>query len=117
MMNQSIREESAKEYVVMAKARGISQKKILYCHILRHAWTSILGYLGPAAAYLITGSFVTETVFNIPGLGREFVNAVSGRDYTMIMGLTIFMGMVVIIVNLAMDILRMILEPSVRRSK
>ena len=117
MMNQSFSEEVNKEYVLMAKARGIKWRKIVFFHILRHAWMPILGYLGPVAAFLITGSFATETVFNIPGLGREFVNAISGRDYTMIMGLTIFMGMVVILVNLLTDLIRMFLEPQVRRSK
>ena len=61
--------------------------------------------------------FCGKSKFNIPGLGREFVNAISGRDYTMIMGLTIFMGMVVILVNLLTDLIRMFLEPQVRRSK
>ena len=75
-----------------------------------------LNYAGPAAAFLLTGSFVVESIFTIPGLGREFVNSIANRDYTLIMGLTIFMGIVVIGVNLAVDLLCVWLDPRIQKS-
>ena len=85
-------------------------------HILRNAWIPVLNYIGPAAAFLMTGSFVVESVFTIPGLGREFVNSIENRDYTLILGLTIFMGVTVIGINLLTDLLCAWLDPRVRRA-
>ena len=116
MMNQKFSEESRKEYVIMAKAKGLKWRKVVFSHIMRHAWIPVLNYLGPAAAFLLTGSFVVETVFTIPGLGREFVNSIANRDYTMIMGLTVFMGTVVIVINLATDLVCAMLDARTRKS-
>ena len=85
-------------------------------HILKNAWIPVLNYIGPAAAFLMTGSFVVESVFTIPGLGREFVNSIANRDYTLILGLTIFMGVTVIAINLLTDLLCAWLDPRVRRA-
>ena len=76
----------------------------------------VLRYLGSAMAYLLTGSFAVESIFNIPGLGREFVNSITNRDYTLILGLTVFMGTVVIVVNLFTDLLCAWLDPQTRRA-
>ena len=73
-------------------------------------------YIGPASAFLLTGSFAIESVFTIPGLGREFVMSIANRDYTLILGLTVFMGTVVILLNLLTDLLGAWLDPSVRRA-
>lgn len=116
IMSQRFREEAGKEYVIMAKARGLKWRKIVWTHVMRHAYLPVLNYLGPAAAFLMTGSFVVETIYTIPGLGREFVEAISNRDYTMIMGLTIFMGTVVILVNLTVDLLCGLMNPRIRKS-
>lgn len=116
MMNQKFCEECRKEYVIMAKAKGLKWKKVVFSHVMRHALIPVLNYLGPAAAFLLTGSFVVETVFTIPGLGREFVNSIANRDYTMIMGLTVFMGTVVIVINLVTDLVCGLLDARIRRS-
>lgn len=107
--------EMQKDYVIMARAKGLTEKRILLSHILRHVLIPVLNYLGPTAAFLRTGSFVVESIFTIPGLGREFVSSISNRDYTMIMGLTIFMGTVVILTNLLADVLCAALNPEIRK--
>lgn len=116
LVNRSVKEELGREYVLLARAKGLPFRKIFFGHVLKNAWIPALNYIGPMAAFLMTGSFVVESVFNIPGLGREFVSSITNRDYTMIMGLTIFMGSVVIIITLLTDLLCGCLDARVRRS-
>lgn len=114
MMRNSFCREMRKDYVTLARVKGLSKRRIVYVHILKNAWLPVLSYAGPAAAFLLTGSFVVESVFTIPGLGREFVNSIVNRDYTLILGLTVFMGIVVIGINLLVDLLCAYLNPKVR---
>ena len=116
MIYNTFAEEMKKEYVVLARAKGMGFWQIAVFHVLKNAWIPVLNYLGPLSAFLLTGSFAVESIFNIPGLGREFVSSVMNRDYTLIMGLTIFMGSVVIGVNLFTDLLCAWLDPRVRNS-
>lgn len=116
LMSHACRRELQKEYVVLAKVKGLSMRRIAWTHVWKNAWIPVLNYAGPAAAFLLTGSFVVESIFTIPGLGREFVNSIANRDYTLIMGLTIFMGIVVIGVNLAVDLLCVWLDPRIQKS-
>lgn len=116
LVYNGVEEELGKDYVVMAKAKGLKFKRTLFTHILKNACFPVLNYIGPAAAFLLTGSFVVESIFTIPGLGREFVNSIGNRDYTLILGLTVFMGVVVIGINLLTDLLYIWLNPKVRRS-
>lgn len=116
LMSHACRRELQKEYVVLAKVKGLPMRRIAWTHVWKNAWSPVLNYAGPAAAFLLTGSFVVESIFTIPGLGREFVNSIANRDYTLIMGLTIFMGIVVIGVNLAVDLLCVWLDPRIRKS-
>ena len=116
LMCHACRQELQKEYVVLAKVKGLSMRRIAWTHVWKNEWIPVLNYAGPAAAFLLTGSFVVESIFTIPGLGREFVNSIANRDYTLIMGLTIFMGVVVIGVNLAVDLLCAWMDPRIRKS-
>lgn len=116
LMCHACRQELQNEYVVLAKVKGLSMRRIAWTHVWKNAWIPVLNYAGPAAAFLLTGSFVVESIFTIPGLGREFVNSIANRDYTLIMGLTIFMGVVVIGVNLAVDLLCAWMDPRIRKS-
>ncbi|MBU3876024.1 ABC transporter permease [Faecalicatena sp. AGMB00832] len=116
LMRNTFQEEMNRDYVVLAKAKGLSWRRTAVTHILKNAWIPVLNYIGPAAAFLMTGSFVVESVFTIPGLGREFVNSIENRDYTLILGLTIFMGVTVIGINLLTDLLCAWLDPRVRRA-
>lgn len=116
MIHNAAEEEMKRGYVVMARAKGLGRRRILFMHVLKNAWLPVLNYIGPAAAFLLTGSFVTESIFTIPGLGREFVTSIANRDYTLILGLTVFMGTVVIGINLITDLVGAWLDPRVRRT-
>ncbi len=114
LMRNGFGREMRKDYVVLARAKGLGTMWIVGVHILKNACLPVLQYMGPAAAFLLTGSFVVESIFNIPGLGREFVNSIANRDYTLILGLTVFMGAVVIGLNLLTDLLCAWLSPTTR---
>ncbi|MEG1956509.1 MAG: ABC transporter permease [Lachnospiraceae bacterium] len=104
------------DYILMAKTKKLPKKYIIRRHILKNAMIPVINCLGPMLAFLLTGSFVVESIFTIPGLGREFVNSIANRDYTLIMGLVIFMGTIVIIVQLLIDIICSFLDPRIRLS-
>lgn len=108
--------ELKKEYVLFARAKGMGKWRTVLTHALKNAYLPVLNYVGPSSAALLTGSFVIESIFTIPGLGREFVGSITNRDYTLILGLTIFMGAVVIFVNLLTDLLCAWLDPQTRRA-
>lgn len=108
--------ELGKQYVLFARAKGLGRGRIIFTHALKNAWIPVLNYAGPASAFLLTGSFVVESIFTVPGLGREFVSSITNRDYTLILGLTVFMGMVVILVNLVTDLVCAWMDPRMRRS-
>ncbi len=110
----SLLETMVQDYIRTARAKGLSEKIIIFRHALRGAILPVLSFLGPAAAGLITGSFVIETIFSIPGLGRFFVTAAFNRDYTMIMGTVVFYALIMIIFNTIVDILIALLNPRLR---
>ena len=87
---------------------------ILFKHALRNAILPVITYVGPMLASLMTGSFVVEKIFSVPGLGRDFVSAITNRDYTMIMGTTILLSSMVIIANVVVDILYKIIDPRIK---
>ena len=87
---------------------------ILFKHALRNAILPVITYVGPMLAGLMTGSFVVEKIFSVPGLGRDFVSAITNRDYTMIMGTTILLSSMVIIANVIVDILYKIIDPRIK---
>ncbi len=116
LVGNTLDAELKKDYVVFARAKGLGEKRIIFTHALKNAYLPVLNYIGPASASLLTGSFVIESIFTIPGLGREFVGSITNRDYTLILGLTVFMGAVVILVNLVTDLLCAWLDPRTRRA-
>lgn len=105
------------DYVRTARAKGVSELLVVAKHALKNALTPVITYLGPLVAGLLTGSFVVERLFSVPGIGRYFVQSVSDRDYTMIMGIVIFFGVFVVICNLISDILLAIVDPRVKLSE
>lgn len=115
LMCNAFEQELKQDYVILARAKGMKTREIAIFHVLKNAWHPVLNYIGPGAAFLITGSFVIESIFTIPGLGREFVNSIANRDYTLILGLTVFMGTVVIVVNLLVDLISAWIDPRMRR--
>lgn len=104
----------SQDYIRTARAKGVPEILIIVKHSLRGGLLSVVSYIAPAIAGLITGSFVVETIFQIPGLGRLFVLAAFNRDYTMIMGTVLFYAVMIIICNTIADIIQIILDP--RRS-
>ena len=105
------------DYIRTARAKGVSTFKIVFKHSLRNAFIPVLTYIGPLTAGILTGGFVVETVFSIPGLGRYFVQSVLNRDYPVIMATTIFLASLVILMNLVVDILYKVIDPRIDLSK
>ena len=105
LMRSSLLDVMGQDYIRTARAKGLGNFKILFKHAIRNAILPVITYVGPMLASLMTGSFVVEKIFTIPGLGREFVSAITNRDYTMIMGTTILLATFIIIANVIVDIL------------
>ena len=99
------------DYIRTAKAKGLSTTKIIFKHALRGGLAPVVAFLGPAIAGLLAGSFVVETIFQIPGLGRFYVQAAFNRDYTMIMGTTILLSCLIVFLNMLSDLLAVWLNP------
>ncbi len=114
LMRSSLLDVMGQDYIRTAKAKGLSNFKILFKHALRNAILPVITYVGPMLANLMTGSFVVEKIFSIPGLGREFVSAINQRDYTMIMGTTIVLATLIIFANVVVDILYKIIDPRIK---
>ena len=102
------------DYIRTARAKGLSKKTVVMRHALRTALYPVVAYLGPAVAGLISGSFVVETIFFIPGLGSFFVNSAFNRDSTMVMGTVLFYAVLIIFFNLIVDLVQMWLNPRTR---
>lgn len=117
LVKSSYSEAMHQDYVIMARAKGISKARISFVHILKNAMIPVITISGPMVAFLLTGSFVVENIFTIPGIGREFVNSVSNRDYTVIMGLTIFLGIILVLCNLISDIICALVDPRIKLEK
>lgn len=114
LMRSSMLDVLGQDYMRTARAKGLAGGVILFKHALRNAILPVITYVGPMLAYMITGSFVVEKIFVIPGLGGEFIKAITGRDYTMIMGTTIFLATLVIIMNVFVDIAYKIVDPRIK---
>ena len=114
LMRSSLLDVMGQDYIRTAKAKGLSNFKILFKHALRNAVLPVITYVGTMLANLMTGSFVVEKIFTIPGLGGEFVSAISKRDYTMIMGTTIVLATLIITANVIVDILYKIIDPRIK---
>ena len=114
LTRSSMLEETNSEYVKMAKAKGIKKVVITYKHALRNALLPVVTYLAPLTAGVVTGSFVIEEIFSIPGLGKHFVNSISNRDYTVIMGTTVFYSIILLLAVLIVDILYGFIDPRIK---
>jgi oligopeptide transport system permease protein len=102
------------EFITAARAKGLSENALLLKHAFRLAVLPVVSYSGPLLADLLTGSFVIETIFQIPGLGAFFVNASLNRDYTLVVGLVLLYAVVLVFLNLAVDLVYLLLDPRVR---
>ena len=114
LMRSSMLDVMGQDYMRTAKAKGVTTFKAIFKHALRNAILPVITYLGPLLAALMTGSFIIEKIFNIPGLGSEFVSSITSRDYPMIMGTTIILAVFIIIMNLFVDIAYAIVDPRIK---
>ena len=102
------------DYIKTARAKGLSWSKVLIKHALPNSLIPVVTYLGPMTASILTGSFVIESIFAIPGLGQYFVTSIYNRDYTVILGVTIFYSVIVIVLNMVVDLLYPLLDPRIK---
>ncbi|MEN8905948.1 MAG: ABC transporter permease [Clostridiales bacterium] len=114
LMRSSMLEVLGLDYIKTAKAKGLTSKKVIFKHTIRNAIIPVITYLGPLTAMLLTGTFVIEQIFDIPGLGKHFVDSVRTNDYTLLSGLTIFYGAFLISAIVIVDILYGIIDPRIR---
>lgn len=102
------------DYIRTAKAKGLSTFTIIQRHALKNALMPVITYLGPMIAFILLGSFVIESIFAIPGLGRYFVMGIYNRDYTVILGITIFDAVMLVFLNFLVDIIYVLLDPRIK---
>jgi len=113
----SVLETLQQDYVRTARAKGLRQRRIVAVHVLRNSLIPVVTAAGPILGFLITGSFVIEQIFAIPGIGRYYVTAVTARDYSVVMALTVLLAIIVIVANMVVDILYGILDPRTREAR
>ena len=113
LMRSSMLDVLGQDYMRTARAKGLGQFKALFKHALRNAVLPVVTYLGPMLEGILTGSFVVEKIFTIPGLGSQFVGSITDRDYPLIMGTTIFLAFLLITMNVIVDIAYKIIDPRI----
>ncbi|NCC82819.1 MAG: ABC transporter permease [Clostridia bacterium] len=101
------------DYIRTARAKGVSGLNIIFGHALKNAMIPVITYFGPMLAYIVTGSLVVEQIFAVPGIGRAYVSSITNRDYTMIMGTTIVLAVLIVVMNLVSDILYKVVDPRI----
>ncbi len=114
LVRASILDEMHHDYVRTARAKGFSEMRILFHHVLKNAITPVITILGPLTATLVTGSFVIEFIFSVPGMGKFFITAVSNRDYPLIMGVTLVYAFLIVLANLIVDLLYPFADPRIK---
>lgn len=117
LVRSSLREVMKQDYMVLAKSKGTPEKLVIWRHGLKNAMLPVITYAGPLIATMLTGSFVIESLYSIPGIGAEFVTSITNRDYTMIMALTILYGAFIIFANIVTDILNAMFDPRIKLGK
>lgn len=114
LTRSSMLETLGQDYIKTAHAKGLSAFMVHFKHALKNSVIPVISYIGPLTAFLITGGFAVERIFSVPGLGRFFVDSVSARDYPVIMGTTIFLGALMVIMNLLVDIIYSFVDPRIK---
>ncbi|MDR1643812.1 MAG: ABC transporter permease [Clostridiales bacterium] len=114
LLRSSILDIQGQDYLKTARAKGLGEQVVLFKHALKNALIPVITYMGPMVAGILTGSLVIEKIFSIPGLGKYFIDSIEGRDYTLIMGTTIFFAAILIVANLIVDILYCLVDPRIK---
>ena len=107
-------EAFGQDYIRTARSKGVREFFVIVKHALKNSLTTVVAYLGPMIIALLTGSFVVEKIFSIPGIGRSFINGIADRDYSVVLGLTIFFGAMLIFANIIVDIAYAIIDPRIK---
>lgn len=113
LTRSSMLEVLGQDYIRTAKAKGVAVKSIIFKHALRNAIIPDITFFGPLIASIVTGSLVVEQIFAVPGIGRAFVQSIVNRDYTVLMGTTIVLAVLVVLMNLLSDILYKVVDPRI----
>ncbi|HZG66347.1 MAG TPA: ABC transporter permease, partial [Herpetosiphonaceae bacterium] len=114
LMRSTMLEIKRQDFIRTARAKGLSEARVISQHMVRNGLIPVITVLGPALADLVTGSFIIESIFGVPGIGAELVKAIAARDYSMIMGITLFFALLVAVANLAVDLSYGLLDPRIR---
>lgn len=114
LTRSSTLETLRQDFVRTAWAKGLTSRLVVSKHVLKNSLIPVVTALGPTFAFLVTGSFITETIFSIPGIGRSFVQSISARDYTMILGTTLLYAVLIALMNLVVDVIYVFIDPRVR---
>ena len=112
----SMLEVTRRDYVRTAHSKGLARRTVVIVHMIRNALIPVVTILGPILAFLITGSFIIEFIFSVPGIGREYVTSIVRRDYGMIMAMTMFYAIAIAVLNLVVDVLYAYIDPRIRYS-
>ena len=113
LTRSSILDVLGQDYIRTARAKGVSGSKVIFGHALKNSLIPVITYFGPMLAFIVSGSMVVEQIFAVPGIGRQFIQSIINRDYTMIMGTTIFLAAMIVIMNLVSDIMYKIVDPRI----
>lgn len=114
LMRSSMLETMRQDYIRTERAKGVPEHLVIGKYAVKNSILPVVTYVGPLIATLLTGTFIVEKIFSVPGLGRYFVSAISDRDYSVTLGLTVFLGIMIIICNLVVDVLYAIIDPRVK---
>lgn len=114
LTRSSMLEVMRQDYVRTARAKGLAERVVIFIHMLKNALIPVVTILGPALAGLVTGSFIIETMFGFPGMGRAYVTAIGQRDYSMILGTTIIYAVMVAVANLSVDLVYVLIDPRIK---
>lgn len=117
LLRDKMIEVMGQDYIRLAVAKGVKTKNIVFKHALRNAILPIITIMGPTIAAVLTGSFVIEKMFSIPGLGKYFVDSINDRDYTMVLGVTVFYAIFLIIMMILVDIIYVLVDPKIKLGK
>ena len=116
-MRASMLEVTSQDYIKTARSKGVSDLRITMKHQIRNAIMPVMTVMGPTVASVLTGTFVIESIFAIPGMGKYYVESVSNNDYSMVLGMTVFYGIFLVTCNLVVDVLYGVADPRVRIGK
>lgn len=114
LMRASMLEVMRQDYIRTARAKGLPERDVIFGHMIKNALIPVVTILGPALAGLVTGSFIIEVMFGFPGIGREYVTAITNRDYSMIMGTTLLYAVLIAVANLSVDLVYGLLDPRIK---